>query len=150
IVATSGGKRAIPSAPTLDHIAGLAKRMPLTCFGIVIGGLSLIGVPGTAGFISKWYLVLAAMEKGQWWLVGAILLSSLLAVAYVWRFIEVAYFRAPPVGQEGTGHLRGEASLSLLIPAWLLIGATIWFGLDSSFTTGSALEAAQHLIRRGG
>jgi multicomponent Na+:H+ antiporter subunit D len=40
--------------------------------------------------------MLAAMEKGQFWLVGAILLSSLLAVAYVWRFVEVAYFRAPP------------------------------------------------------
>jgi multicomponent Na+:H+ antiporter subunit D len=53
-------------------------------------------VPGTAGFVSKWYLILAALEKGQWWLVGAILLSSLLAVAYVWRFVEVAYFRAPP------------------------------------------------------
>jgi NADH:ubiquinone oxidoreductase subunit 2 (subunit N) len=73
--------------------------MPLTCFGIVLAGLSLIGVPGTAGFVSKWYLILAAMEKGQWWLVGAILLSSLLAVAYVWRFVEVAYFRAPARAQ---------------------------------------------------
>ncbi len=80
--------------------------MPLTSFGIVIGGLSLIGVPGTAGFISKWYLILAAMEAGQFWLVGAILLSSLLAVVYVWRFVEVAYFRAAP---EGTVSRRGAA-----------------------------------------
>ena len=119
--------------------------MPITCFGIVIGGLSLIGVPGTAGFISKWYLILAAMEKDQWWLVGAILLSSLLAVAYVWRFVEAAYFRAPPIGQTE----RGEASLSLLIPAWLLIVATIWFGFDTSFTVGSALDAAQQLMSIG-
>jgi multicomponent Na+:H+ antiporter subunit D len=46
-------------------------------------------VPGTAGFVSKWYLILAALEKGQWWLVFLIVLSSLLAVAYVWRFVEV-------------------------------------------------------------
>jgi multicomponent Na+:H+ antiporter subunit D len=105
----------------------------------------LIGVPGTAGFISKWYLILAAMEKGQWWLVGAILLSSLLAVAYVWRFVEVAYFRAPAAGNE----TRAEAPLALLIPAWLLIAATIWFGLDTSFTVGSALEAAQQLVKNG-
>lgn len=145
IVATLTTRQGSPPAPTLDHLGGLAKRMPLTCFGIVVGGLSLIGVPGTAGFISKWYLVLAAMEKNQWWLVGAILLSSLLAVAYVWRFVEVAYFSEAPAGQEA----RGEARLSLLIPAWLLIAGTVWFGLDTSFTVGSALDAAQHLMRNG-
>ena len=58
------------------------------------------------------------MEKGQWWLVGAILLSSLLAVVYVWRFVEVAYFRAPAAGQGESAH---EAPLALLMPAWLLI-----------------------------
>jgi multicomponent Na+:H+ antiporter subunit D len=136
---------AVSPAPTFYRLAGLAKRMPLTCFGIVIGGLSLIGVPGTAGFVSKWYLILAALEKGQFWLVGAILLSSLLAVAYVWRFVEVAYFRVPPAG----GMARSEASLSMLIPAWLLIAATIWFGLDTSVTVGTALDAARHLVVNG-
>lgn len=138
-IATPG---AVAPAPTFDRLAGLAKRMPLTCFGIVLGGLSLIGVPGTAGFISKWYLILAALEKGQFWLVGAILLSSLLAVAYVWRFVEVVYFRAPPAGHEA----RNEAPLSMLIPAWLLIAATIWFGLDTSVTVGTALDAARELM----
>jgi len=136
---------AVPPAPSFDRLAGLAKRMPLTSFGIVIGGLSLIGVPGTVGFVSKWYLIVAAMEKGQFWLVGAILLSSLLAVAYVWRFVEVAYFRAPPTGQES----RCEAPLALLLPAWLLVIATIWFGLDTSLPVGSALDAAQHLVKTG-
>jgi len=134
----------VPPAPTFDRLAGLAKRMPLTCFGIVIAGLSLIGVPGTAGFVSKWYLIVAALEKEQFWLVGAILLSSLLAVAYVWRFVEVAYFKP---AAEGT--TRREAPLGLLIPAWLLVIATIWFGLDTSFTVGTAAEAAQQLVRVG-
>jgi len=134
-----------PPAPTFDRLAGLARRMPLTCFGIVIAGLSLIGVPGTAGFISKWYLILAAMEAGQFWLVGAILLSSLLAIAYVWRFVEVAYFRPAP---EAAG--RQEASLGLLLPAWLLVIATLWFGLDTSFSVGSAAEAARFLVKVGG
>ena len=149
IVAATVDRNAVSPAPTFDRLAGLAKRMPLTCFGIVIGGLSLIGVPGTAGFVSKWYLILAAMEKGQWWLVGAILLSSLLAVAYVWRFVEVAYFRPSPAGDQVRAHLRNEAPMSMLIPAWLLIAATIWFGLDTSFTVGSALEAAQQLVKNG-
>ena len=142
IVANLTTRPGMPPAPTLDRLAGLAKQMPLTCFGIVVGGLSLIGVPGTAGFITKWYLILAAVEQGQWVLVGAILASSLLAVAYVWRFVEVAYFRAAPAGSPQ----RGEASWALLIPAYALLGATLWFGFDTSFTLGSALSAAHQLM----
>lgn len=142
IVAVGYKSGGVSPAPTFDRLAGLSRRMPLTSFGIVIGGLSLIGVPGTAGFISKWYLILAAMEKGQWWLVAAILMSSLLAVVYVWRFVEAAYFRAPPAGEEG----RSEAPLALLIPAWLLVAAVVWFGLETSFSVGTAFEAAQQLL----
>ena len=72
------------------------------------------------------------------------LLSSLLAVAYVWRFVEVAWFREPPAGA-----MRQEASPALLIPAWALVLASIWFGFDTSLTVGSALEAAQDLVRTG-
>lgn len=54
--------------------------MPLTAFGLVIGGLSLVGIPGTAGFITKWYLVLAAIERDYWWLVALIVASSLIAM----------------------------------------------------------------------
>ena len=57
------------AASALARMQGMGQRMPLTSLGIVLCGLSLIGVPGTAGFISKWYLILAALEKGQWWLV---------------------------------------------------------------------------------
>jgi multicomponent Na+:H+ antiporter subunit D len=116
--------------------------MPLTSFGIVLGGLSLIGIPGTAGFISKWYLLLAALEKGQWWLALAIVASSLLAVVYVWRFIEVAYFRPPP----GDLATRREAPLALLIPAWIMVLATVYFGLETSVTVGSAASAAEMLL----
>ena len=72
-------------------MAGMGRKMPLTFLAWVVGGMSLIGVPGTAGFISKWYLVQAALTKGWWWLAVLILLSSLLAVAYVWKVIEVAW-----------------------------------------------------------
>jgi len=134
-VAVVGGSR-------LSRLAGLGRVMPLTSFGIVLGGLSLIGVPGTAGFVSKWYLILAALEKEQWWLAMAIVASSLLAVAYVWRFVEVAYFRAPG----DTLAARREAPLSLLAPAWILVGATIYFGLETSVSVGSATQAAVMLL----
>ncbi len=127
---------------SLTRAKGLARRMPLTSFGIVLCGLSLIGVPGTAGFVSKWYLLLAAVEKGQWWLVFLILASSLLAVAYVWRFVEAAYFSEP--GDDIAG--RASVPLSMSLPTAVLVAATVYFGLDTSFTVGSASQAAAMLV----
>jgi len=140
-----GGAVAAVGGATLSRLSGLARVMPLTSFGIVLGGLSLIGVPGTAGFISKWYLILAALEKGQWWLAIAIVASSLLAVAYVWRFVEVAYFREPSADLA----TRREAPLGLLVPAWILVSTTLYFGLETSVTVGSAANAAAMLLGIG-
>lgn len=145
VVLGLAGPQQSPLSPTFERLNGLARRMPLTCFGIVLAGLSLIGVPGTAGFISKWTLIKAALEAGQFWLVGAIVLSSLLAVAYVWRFVEAAYLQAPAVDAPQ----RSEAPLSMLVPAWLLVALTVWMGLDTSLTLGSAQQAAQFLFKAG-
>ena len=70
------------------------KRMPLTMWAFIVGGLSIIGVPGTVGFVSKWYIVLRA-RQGQYVLAALILLSSLLAVFYIWKVVEVAVFEQP-------------------------------------------------------
>src|SRR5690606_15898480 len=76
---------------SITHMIGLGRRMPMTMAAIVVGGLALIGVPGTSGFISKWRLVTAALEQGDVWIALLVLLSSLLAVAYVWKLVEVGY-----------------------------------------------------------
>ncbi|MEE2836604.1 MAG: monovalent cation/H+ antiporter subunit D family protein [Myxococcota bacterium] len=126
----------------LSAMRGLAKRMPLTYLGFVIGGLGLIGVPLTAGFVSKWYLVLGAIENGMWVIVALILLSSLLAVIYVWRVVEVGFFEEPdPDAPEVT-----EAPLSMLIPTWIMLGASLFFGITTDTTAGVALEAARQLL----
>lgn len=127
---------------SLDRLAGLGRTMPVTAFAFVIGGLSLIGIPGTAGFISKWALVVAVMEQGMWWLAAAIVASSLLAVIYVWRFVEVAYFREPPEDAPKPG----EPPLSMLVPGLFMIGACLWFGLDSGWSMDLALRAAEALM----
>lgn len=126
-----------------QHIGGIARVMPLTSFGIVLGGLSLIGVPATVGFVSKWNLILAALESGAWWIAFAIVLSSLLAVMYVWRFVEAAYFREPSAA---VAKFK-EAPLEMLVPAWLMIAACIYFGLDTTLTLGSAAQAAATLLQ---
>jgi multicomponent Na+:H+ antiporter subunit D len=137
-----GGVALVMGGTSLARIQGLGRRMPLTTFGIVLCGLSLIGVPGTAGFVSKWYLILAALEKGQWWLVFLIVASSLLAAAYVWRFVEAAYFREPRKDTAG----GGTVPWSMALPAGMLVGATVYVGIDTSFTVGSAAQAAAGLL----
>jgi multicomponent Na+:H+ antiporter subunit D len=134
------------SSTHIDDMRGIGKDMPLTMGAFVVGGLSLIGVPGTAGFISKWYLVQAALEGGYWPIAALILASSLLAIVYVWRVIEVAWFEPPPPGR---GKVR-EAPLSMLVPMWLLVVATVWFGVDGELTSGLARRAAEVLLGSGG
>ncbi len=124
----------------LKDLAGAGRRMPWTMAAFVVGGLSLIGVPATVGFISKWYLVLAALERDWWWLAFMIVASSLLAVLYIWRVVETAYFKAAPAG-----HIK-EAPLSLLLPTWILVAANIYFGINAVDTVNFAKRAADQLL----
>jgi len=127
----------------MEQMRGLGRSMPWTMAAFVIGGLSLIGVPLTVGFISKWYLVVAALELGWWPIAAAILLASLLAVVYIWRIVEAAYFQAPA---DSSNAVPREAPLSMLLPTWALIIANLYFGIDSSLTTTAAAQAAQCLL----
>ena len=124
-----------------DTIQGLGRRMPLTSAAVVVGGLSLIGVPGTAGFVSKWYLVEAALEKGWWPIAILIVASSLLAVIYVWRVIEVLYMQPTPADSQVE-----EAPMSMLVPMWIVALACIYFGLDTDLTLTAARAAAEGLM----
>ena len=114
--------------------------MPWTSAAVVISGLSLIGVPGTAGFISKWVLVQAALEKGWWPIALLIVASSLLAVLYVWKVVETLYLQ-PAADPEVK-----EAPLTMLVPLWIMALATIYFGFDTSLTIGASQTAAIGLL----
>jgi len=122
---------------TLQDLAGLGRRMPWTMLAIVVGGLSLIGVPGTVGFVSKWYLVLASLEQGLWPVALLILLGSLFAVVYVWKLVEAAYLTEP----QGEVAVQ-EAPLSMLVPLWLLVIANVYFGVQTDVSVGLARQAA--------
>jgi multicomponent Na+:H+ antiporter subunit D len=126
----------------LDDLAGIGRQMPLTMFAFVIAGFSLIGVPLTVGFVSKWTLISALFAKGLWPLAVLVLLGSLLAVIYIWRVVEAAYFRPRPAGAEAVS----EAPLGMLLPLWLLVAASVYFGLDTSLTLGTAERAAALLL----
>jgi multicomponent Na+:H+ antiporter subunit D len=126
----------------LSDIGGLGRKMPLTFAAFVIGGLGIIGTPGTAGFISKWYLAVGALDKGWWPLVFPIVASSLISVVYIGRVVEVAYFRPP----SGVCKTAKDPPLNMLLPILLLAAATIYFGIDTEWSVGIASKAAEFLL----
>ena len=128
----------------IEDFAGMGRRMPWTMAAFTAGGLSLIGIPLTAGFISKWYLILAALAADEPLVAALIVISSLLAVIYIWRVVEAAYFRDPPPDAPA-----GEAPLSLLLPTWVLIALNVYFGIETSLPVGVAEHAARALMGAG-
>ncbi len=100
---------------------GLFAKMPLTMAGLVVGALSLIGIPPTAGFFSKWYLIQGGINSGHWEYVLALLISSLVNAVLFFRIFEYALFGVKPVSgqadRHGGGHSKfSEASASMLLP----------------------------------
>lgn len=126
----------------IEELGGIGWRMPWTMAAFALAGLSIIGVPGTVGFISKWYLAVGAFEKGWWWLVFLLVASSLISVVYIGRVVEVAWLR--PVSD--TAANATDPPASMLIPCLLLVAATIYFGFDTTITAGIANLAAETLI----
>ena len=126
----------------IDQLAGIGRRMPVTMMGFVIAGMSIVGVPGTVGFVSKWYLAAGAFENGQWWLVFAIMISSLLAVIYVGRVVEVAWFKDP----SGATLEARDPPPAMLVPILIFCAASIYFGIDTTLTAGIASQAAELLL----
>lgn len=132
------------SGPMMTNLAGQARNMPWTSAAIVIGGLSLIGIPGTVGFVSKWVLIQATFEAGLWPLAAAIVASSLIAVVYVWRLVEVLYLQKAP---DNAAH--NEAPLTLLLPIWALVIGIVWFGFDGDYLVSIARIAGESLLNGG-
>jgi multicomponent Na+:H+ antiporter subunit D len=127
----------------IKDMVGIGQRMPFTMAAFVVAGLGLIGVPLTSGFISKWYLIQASLEDESWLIAGFIVGSSLLAVIYIWKIVEVAYFKNP-VGHPTTK--IDEAPISMLLPLWIMTAATVYFGIDATTTSEIAGEAAKTLL----
>jgi multicomponent Na+:H+ antiporter subunit D len=126
----------------LVDLAGLGRTMPLTMAAFAIAGLGIVGTPGTAGFISKWYLALGALEKGWWSVAFLIVGSSLISLVYVGRVIEMVWFRQPSRAVVPAQ----DPPLSMLVPLLVLAGATVYFGFQTDLSAGVAGKAAAILL----
>lgn len=126
----------------IKNLAGIGRKMPLTMTAFTIAGFALIGTPGTAGFISKWYLAAGAFDKGWWQFVVLIVVSSLIALVYIGRFLEIAWLREP---SPEILH-ASDPPLSILLPLLVLTAAIIYFGFDTQWTAGIAGTVAKALL----
>lgn len=128
----------------IEDFKGLGKKMPYTMAAFTIGALSMVGMPLTVGFVSKWYLILGAVKAGMWYIVPVILLSSLLTAVYFGRVIEWIYFH--PVPERLQGQSAGDAPFGMVAPTLVLSILTIIFGLFAYIPISAASRAAAYLL----
>ena len=119
----------------LTDLQGLFGKMPWTMAGFVLAAFSIIGVPPTCGFFSKWYLILGAFEAGAYHFAGALIISSLICAVLFFKIFEICFF--DPMS-EGHGHGDShshvtieEAPVSMLIVSGLVSLSLIVAGLYS-------------------
>ncbi|MEK9657838.1 MAG: monovalent cation/H+ antiporter subunit D family protein [bacterium] len=110
--------------------AGLFKKMPITMTCFIFVACSMIGIPPTAGFFSKWYLISGALQAGHYLFMIALLFSSLINAVLFFRIIEYAYFGSFS-SPNSHSQERSEAPLSMLLPLVLVIICMMVLGLYS-------------------
>lgn len=131
---------------SIERLAGMAKTSPFTFVLFLISGLSIIGVPLTSGFISKWYLIKASLEAGYWALVVIIVFSSVLAIIYIGRVIETAYFKPET---KNTASLNNKKMPHLLFLSLFIFSfINIYLGIETSLNVDMAFQIAHELINK--
>ena len=109
--------------------AGVSRRLPVTTAMFTLAAISMIGLPPTAGFFSKWYLLQGAIEADAWIFAAVLLVSSLLSAVYFFRVIERAYFVAPLDETTAAPRRRFEVPPGMLGPVVVLGVMVLLLGL---------------------
>lgn len=128
----------------VSELAGIGYQMPWTMAAFTVAAFSFIGVPLFAGFVTKWYLSLGALEAGQWWVVVVMVISALLNAAYFLPIVYLAYFKLEP----GTEMKVREARPTLLIPTLICAAYVVLLGTTTQVPgmPFSLAEAAAHYV----
>jgi multicomponent Na+:H+ antiporter subunit D len=127
----------------ISQLDGIGRRMPWTMGAFTVGAISMIGIPPTAGFIGKWFILTGAMETSNWLAVGVIAVSTVLNALYFLPIVFRAFFREPAPPQHG--HARhGEAPWPIIVALMVTATATIVFFLAPDV----ALALADSMLRR--
>jgi len=125
---------------SFDHLKGVFRKMPFSMAALVIGALSIIGVPPTCGFFSKWYLILGGVDAGQYGFVAALIFSSLVNVVLFFRIFEIGFFEPAQEHHSSGSTPVEEVPLEMLVPLMVVAALLVILG----FYTG---DIVNNLIR---
>lgn len=129
----------------IDDLAGLAQRRPWLAFALAICMLSLLGFPGTAGFIGKWYILIAATSAGQNALAAILVLTSVVSAGYYLPVIMAMYMKPEPI-EAAHVDVRldrwGRAAVAAVVAGLLLFG--VWPNrlFDLARSAGESVQPA--------
>jgi multicomponent Na+:H+ antiporter subunit D len=124
----------------ISQLDGIGRRMPWTMTAFAIGALGMIGIPPTAGFLGKWFMLTGAMQAANWLAVGIIVVSTVLNTCYFMPIVFRAFFRPPPSGHDD--HPHGEAPWPVVLALCVTAaGAVLLF-----FLPGIPLSLSKSMI----
>jgi multicomponent Na+:H+ antiporter subunit D len=124
----------------LNQLRGIGRRMPWTMAAFTVGALSMIGVPPTAGFVSKWYILAGAFEADNLLAIFTIIASTALNAAYFLPIVFMAWFQHEQPGEKPHGEAPPLVVIALTTTALLT--------LAFFFFNGPVIELEQQLVRR--
>jgi multicomponent Na+:H+ antiporter subunit D len=132
----------------ISEMNGVARRMPWTMAAFTVAAFGMIGVPPLAGFISKWYLGLGAMEASQPWVLAVLATSTLLNAAYLLPVLHAAWFKEPQgPWHEDRSFGRLETHWALLMPPLVTAFLSLEVGLLAG-TPFSPLQWVKLIVER--
>jgi multicomponent Na+:H+ antiporter subunit D len=123
----------------IHQLGGIGRRMPITMTAFTIGALSMIGVPPTGGFVSKWYILAGAFQDDNYVALATIILSTVLNAAYFLPIIYMAWFVRE---QEPPARAHGEAPW----PAVLALALTAFLTIAFFFFNGATLDLERQVV----
>lgn len=141
----AGGIRYQTGLHEIPQFAGLGRKMPLMMAAFTVAALSMVGVPPTCGFFSKWYLILGSIDANNWVFVAVILASSLLTAVYFFRMIEKLY--AVPSSGDVAVEQATEPSARILVPILILAGGIVVLGLINAIIVTQVLEPVVAILQ---
>lgn len=129
----------------IKNLVNIHKKMPVTMGCFIIAAISMVGVPPTAGFFSKWYLILGAINAQKWFFVAFLLLSSLMVAAAFFRIVQNNFFK-PSESHQGHGShdheepVRDEAPFSMLLPIFVISMSLLIIGFLSGQIISNVIQ----------
>lgn len=127
-----------------ENLQGLFRKMPFTMGAFVVGAMSIIGVPPTCGFFSKWYLITGAIAAGHYGFMVALLFSSLVSVVLFFRVFEICFYEpfSDHHGHDQPPEAMDEAPVSMVVPLLIVAATLILVGLFTGDIVNQVIQFA--------